>query len=114
MGAKESTKSLLTSQYDDENDVVGYSQHSSYGSISDHDCKSPPGSSSPPLSNGSHDGVKKEQITYTILLRKNPNFRYFLLSYVINKIVSGAVRFCQHKIARGRNRLIVVLSVLVF
>ena len=34
------------------------------------------------------ESTKEEQLTYTHLLRENPNFRYFLMSYVVNKMVS--------------------------
>lgn len=53
--------------------------HGGYGSI---DNELPP-------SRFPTESTKEEQLTYTHLLRENSNFRYFLMSYVVNKMVSG-------------------------
>ena len=69
--------------------------HGGYGSIVDSEstkrayCDN--GLESPDESSKSLDADKnttKIQITYMELLRKNSNFRYFLLSYLINHMVS--------------------------
>lgn len=68
--------------------------HCGYGSINDSEstkraqCKN--GLESPDESTKSIDAdtnTTKMQITYMELLRKNSNFRYFLLSYLINHMV---------------------------
>jgi len=93
MGGTTSANSLLSSSCEDEKD--GTSDHNtangSYGSIIDRECKTsesggnalpPPELLSP--STGIDDTAKKEQVTYIELLNNNSNFRYFLLSYLIN------------------------------
>ena len=74
------TNSTIKSRCDDENDTVDSNNHGTYGSIADDydECTS-----------NNVSSAKKEPITYKGLLRNNSNYRYFLLSYLINKMVSG-------------------------
>ncbi len=65
----------------DENDSTA-NHHGGYGSID------MGGSNVLPPAGSPAESFEKMQLTYTNLLKKNSNFRYFLISYVVNKMVS--------------------------
>lgn len=66
--------------------------HDVYGSIGDHEPNNHHNDENtqqpPTLSQDNNSYMTKSQMTYVGLLRKNSNFRYFLLSYLINHMVS--------------------------
>merc|ERR1712070_1277647 len=64
----------------DENDSASDYDHGAYGSIDIGD------SNGLPPAGATTESYEKEPLTYTDLLMNNPNFRYFLMSYVINKM----------------------------
>ena len=66
----------------DENDSASDYDHGGYGSIDIGD------SNGLPPAGATTETYEKEPLTYTDMLKKNPTFRYFLMSYVINKMVS--------------------------
>lgn len=94
MGGTKSTRSQTAApSREDENDNTsdhGNKNRGSYRSIADHECNTNDNGANtlPPPGSPIRGNSKKEKITYTELLRKNTNFRYFLLSYVINHMVS--------------------------
>ena len=78
----------------EEHDVAEVKRvtHDIYGSIGDHEPNNHHNDEStqqpPTLSKDDSGNKSKSQMTYVTLLRKNSNFRYFLLSYLINHMVS--------------------------
>ena len=90
-GVTKEAQSMLLSHNDEKNDTVDVRNHAGYGSISSHE-EEKNGSENnifPPPTSPSSSSEAKNPITYANLLHRNPNFRYFLMSYIINKMVSG-------------------------
>jgi len=82
---------MLLSRNDEGNDTVDVRNHAGYGSISSHGDEKNGSEKNifPPPTSPSSSNEAKNPITYASLLHRNPNFRYFLMSYIINKMVRG-------------------------